>query len=157
VLDRRVAGSSRPPRRLGLRPSALLGHTSADGREARRPILGRRDPPSGEETARTGPHARGYAFLDRRFWYLPGADLIDRGLGDLAAGRRSEFSLLLAIGAPRLGERGIAVEASWPCPEHELYELLGSVHGDGAHAAYNSLIGRLVSFEWAAAADAPAR
>lgn len=91
---------------------------------------------------------------------LPGADLIEEGLRDLAAGRESEAALLVLIGAPRLCRLGVAVSApppEWsaaphdPSPEHRLYALLASVHADSAHSRYNALIRTLVSFERAGA------
>ena len=60
---------------------------------------------------------------------LPGAELIQQGLDDLAAGRESEAALLVLIGRPRLRELGFAIgdpPAAWsapprdPLPEHRL-------------------------------------
>jgi hypothetical protein len=39
--------------------------------------------------------------------------------------------------------------------EQRLYRLLADRHGDAAHARYNALVRRLVSFERAAAAAGP--
>jgi hypothetical protein len=52
---------------------------------------------------------------------LPGADLVDQGLADLAAGRETVAALLVAIGAPRLTLLGIPVPAGVAHPEHRLY------------------------------------
>ncbi len=82
---------------------------------------------------------------------LPGADLIDVGLRDLATGTESVPALLVAIGAPRLRRLGFAVPASIPDPERRLYALLQRDDPRGAHSRYNALIRRLVSFERAAA------
>jgi len=82
---------------------------------------------------------------------LPGGALIRAGLDDLAAGRESNASLLVLIGAPRL--RGIGLVIPWDSPahvEHRLYERLRTAHGDAAHSRYNALIRLLVSFEHAA-------
>jgi hypothetical protein len=38
---------------------------------------------------------------------LPGADLVERGLADLDAGRETAEALLVSIGAPRLHSAGI--------------------------------------------------
>lgn len=82
---------------------------------------------------------------------LPGAELIDAGLHDLASGVESVPALLVAVGAPRLRRLGIPVPpASIPDPEHRLYEALAGREGDAAHGRYNALIRRLVSFERAA-------
>lgn len=82
---------------------------------------------------------------------LPGADLIDVGLRDLATGTESVPALLVAIGAPRLRRLGFAVPASIPDPERRLYALLQRDDPRAAHSRYNALIRRLVSFERAAA------
>lgn len=85
------------------------------------------------------------------FHGLPGAELIVAGLEDLSAGRESEASLLVLIGAPRLRRLGIEVPpAMIPHVEHRLYERLAAEDSDAAHGRYNALIRRLVSFERAA-------
>ena len=78
---------------------------------------------------------------------LPGADIVARGLADLAAGRESIASLLVSVGAPRLVRSGIQVSQPFPSPESRLYAMLYREHGDAAHSRYNALIRRLVSFE----------
>ena len=79
---------------------------------------------------------------------LPGADLIEEGLRDLAAGRETIAALLVAIGAPRLRRAGIAVAAAgFGDPEHRLYLLLARDDSDAAHSRYNALVRTLVSFE----------
>lgn len=82
---------------------------------------------------------------------LPGADLIDTGLADLAAGRESVPALLVAIGAPRLTQLGLIVPPAPDEPEHRLYAVLARQDSDSAHSRYNALIRRLVSFERALA------
>jgi hypothetical protein len=82
---------------------------------------------------------------------LPGADLIEVGLGDLAAGRETVESLLVSIGAPRLREMGLDVRSPFSTPEHRLYALLSQSDSDSAHSRYNALIRRLVSYERALA------
>jgi hypothetical protein len=90
-----------------------------------------------------------------QFDSLPGAELVEKGLDDLAGGVRSAAALLVAIGAPRLRELGVEVPA---CPvekpEHALYALLAESAGNAAHSQYNALIRRLVSFERALACGA---
>lgn len=81
---------------------------------------------------------------------LPGGDLIAQGMDDLRGGRETAPSLLVSIGAPRLRRAGIAVSHPLPSPEQRLYELLSLEAPDAAHARYNALIRRLVSFERAA-------
>ena len=82
---------------------------------------------------------------------LPGAELVSRGLADLAAGRESDASLLVQMAAPRLRALGFEVPParSGQSPSHRLYELLSE--GDrGAHSRYNALVARMVSFARAA-------
>ena len=87
-----------------------------------------------------------------RFDGLPGAEIVTRGLDDLARGLRSAPALLVAIGAPRLRALGVEVPPlEGGAPERSLYELLAETEGDAAHSRYNALIRRLVSFEHALA------
>lgn len=88
---------------------------------------------------------------------LPGAELVERGLTDLAGGVESIESLLVSVGAPRLRELGFAIREPFPSPEERLYRLLQARHGDAAHSRYNALVRRLVSFERAAASRAGTR
>lgn len=74
-------------------------------------------------------------------------DFIQRGLEELAAGIESDASLLVSIGAPRLRRLGLELGQTWPQPEHRLYDLLSREDSDSAHARYNALVRRLVSFE----------
>ena len=82
---------------------------------------------------------------------LPGGDLIEKGLRDLASGNESEEALLVSIGAARLKAAGVPVpHPRFENPERRLYELLAREDVDSAHSRYNALIQRLVSFEDAA-------
>jgi hypothetical protein len=81
---------------------------------------------------------------------LPGADLVERGLADLAAGVESIEALLVSIGAPRLCALGFPVERPLADPERRLYDRLAAADPDAAHGRYNALVRRLVSFERAA-------
>ena len=82
---------------------------------------------------------------------IPGGDLIQTGLRDLAGGIDSVPALLVSIGAPRLRQLGYAVAHPIISPERRLYDRLRAVDSDTAHSRYNALIRRLVSFERAAA------
>ena len=115
------------------------------------------------------------------FVRLPGAELVNAGLaalealaenggetqpapGDQAPHTEAEWAaspelpveaLLVAIGARRLRRAGVPVPdvAAMPKePELALYEALARQHGNDAHARYNALLRRLVSFERAAEA-----
>jgi hypothetical protein len=81
----------------------------------------------------------------------PGGNIVSEGLEDLAAGRVTAAAALVSIGAPRLAQLGITVPAPLPSPEHQLYRLLASADEDTAHARFNALVRRLVSFERALA------
>lgn len=81
---------------------------------------------------------------------LPGAELVERGLADLAQGVESVEALLVSIGAARLERLGFHVHAPLPSPEHRLYDMLAAEDADAAHGRYNALVRRLVSFERAA-------
>jgi hypothetical protein len=79
--------------------------------------------------------------------YLPGGDLVERGLRDLAEARETKEALLVSIAAPRLRACGLFVPETLRDPEHRLFELLARDGSDEAHSRYNALLRRLVSFE----------
>lgn len=83
---------------------------------------------------------------------LPGGDLVQRGLDDLARGDESVEALLVSIGAQRLRRLGLPVPeaAAFSTPEHRLYLKLAESDSDSAHSRYNALLGRLSSFANAA-------
>jgi len=86
---------------------------------------------------------------------LPGEELVEKGLADLARGEETMEALLVSIGAPRLSRLGVRVANPFPAPERRLYELLARTDPDSAHSRYNALIRRLVSYERAAECVAP--
>jgi hypothetical protein len=82
---------------------------------------------------------------------FPGADLVEKGLVDLAEKRETPEALLVSMGAPRLRAAGVPVpDQTIAEPERRLYELLAREDEDSAHSRYNALVRRLVSFEDAA-------
>jgi hypothetical protein len=81
---------------------------------------------------------------------LPGAELVEKGLGDLAEGAVTVESLLVSVGAPRLQRLGFELRSPFEDAEERLYLLLASSDPAGAHGRYNALVRRLVSFERAA-------
>ncbi len=81
---------------------------------------------------------------------LPGAELIQKGLADLAAGAETIEALLVSIGAPRLRDLGFEVPSTFAEAEERLYLALARDDPAGAHGRYNALVRRLVSFERAA-------
>ena len=79
---------------------------------------------------------------------LPGGDLVEKGLSDLAKKRETQEALLISIGAPRLKAAGLPVpEETFRDAERRLYDMLASEDEDSAHSRYNALVRRLVSFE----------
>ncbi len=81
---------------------------------------------------------------------LPGQDLVQTGIADLAQGRDSIEALLVSIGAPRLRAVGLDVSAPLADAEDRLYERLAAEAPDAAHSRYNALLRQLVSYERAA-------
>ena len=81
---------------------------------------------------------------------LPGAELIDAGLADLAMGLVTIESLLVSIAAPGLRDVGLAIDQTLPDAELQLYALLSARDGAAAHSRYNALLRRVASFRRAA-------
>jgi hypothetical protein len=77
---------------------------------------------------------------------LPGGELVDAGLADLAAGRVSAESLAVSLAAPRLRREGVPIGRVLEDPERRLFALLQGTEGDLAYARYNAWLRRLVSF-----------
>jgi hypothetical protein len=79
---------------------------------------------------------------------LPGSDIVDAGLGDLAAGTVSAASLAVSLAAPRLRREGVPVssESAQPDAEDRLYELLSATDGELAHARYAAYLEQIASF-----------
>lgn len=78
---------------------------------------------------------------------LPGADLIDTGLTDLAAGRESMESLLVSLAAPRLRREGVPLPGE-PLPDADvrLYRLLEQKDAGMAHSRYLACLRQAASF-----------
>ncbi len=81
---------------------------------------------------------------------LPGVEVVEQGIADLASRLDTVAALLVSIGAPRLRELGFDIPWSFDDPENRLYEALAQTEGNAAHSRYNALVRRLVSFEHAA-------
>ena len=77
---------------------------------------------------------------------LPGGDIVDQGLGDLAAERTTPESLLVSLAAPRLRREGVPVGSVEPDPERRLYERLVDTEGELAHSRYTARLRQMVSF-----------
>jgi hypothetical protein len=77
---------------------------------------------------------------------LPGSEIIDAGLADLADGRETAESLAVSLAAPRLRREGLPIGAVQTDPERRLYQALSRENGELAHARYNAYLRRVVSF-----------
>ena len=78
---------------------------------------------------------------------LPGGDLVEHGVADLAAGVESVEALLVSLAATKLRRLGLDVPPALEDPELRLYQLLAADGEDTAHGRYNALVRRIVSFE----------
>jgi hypothetical protein len=82
---------------------------------------------------------------------LPGADLVESGLEDLAAGRETIAALAVGMAGSRLRAVGLDVPpVGVERPSHRLYDRLAREDDRTAHSRYNALVGRLASFARAA-------
>ncbi len=122
-----------------------FGKAGGHARAQRLPAATRR------QIARLGSVARWTRerFGERHFAELgmPGADLIDKGLRDMAGEVESVEGLLIAIAATRLRREGVPVPAiAWPDPELRCYRQLEEEHGEMAHARYLALLQQVLSF-----------
>jgi hypothetical protein len=83
---------------------------------------------------------------------LPGAELVNEGLADLAMGRDSVNALAVAMASTRLRAAGIDVlEGHFEGPAaHRLYEQLAREDPRNAYGRYNAIVRRMVSFAQAA-------
>jgi hypothetical protein len=77
---------------------------------------------------------------------LPGGDIIDTGLADLASGTISPQSLAVSLAAPRLRREGVPIPAPFADAEDRLYDLLSEMSEDLAHARYGAYLRQLASF-----------
>lgn len=80
---------------------------------------------------------------------LPGSGLVAAGLQDLRRGALTVEALLVLTGRTRLAAAGIAVPPTGLAPgsaQLALYRKIASAYPQEAHARYNGLLQRLVSF-----------
>jgi len=85
-----------------------------------------------------------------RFEGLPGAEIIENGLDELARGVEGIGALLVAIARPRLARAGVEIPEGafrYAEPELRLYALLGERGERDPYSRYNALLRELVSFE----------
>lgn len=79
---------------------------------------------------------------------LPGAEIVQRGLAELADGQRTVPACLVATASERMRASGLLVKSvavPWENPERELYALLLADGGD-AYSRYNALRREFDSF-----------
>ncbi len=78
---------------------------------------------------------------------LPGGELVDAGLADLAAGVESVGSLLVSLAAPRLKREGVPIPREvMGEADVRLYRWLEREHGELAHARYLAYLRQAESF-----------
>jgi hypothetical protein len=78
---------------------------------------------------------------------LPGGEIIDAGLADLAGGPESVESLLVSLAAPRLRREGVPLPRDLHVEaDRRLYRLLEQEGGDLAHARYLAYLRQAASF-----------
>jgi len=86
------------------------------------------------------------------FTRLPGWELVEEGLADLAAGKITPSLCAIWIAAPRLRKAGVFQAGQSPPiadPEITLYRLLGRQGGGDAYSKYNAMLRRLRRLEHA--------
>ena len=120
------------------------------GREGGRVRAARMHPDERKAIARRAAAARWIRqrFGDSSFEVLglPGGDIVDAGLTDLATGEPTVESLLVSLAAPRLRREGVPVGTVHDNPEEQLFDLLARRDGYLGHARYGALLRRMVSF-----------
>jgi hypothetical protein len=78
---------------------------------------------------------------------LPGGEIVDTGLADLANGTVSPESSAVSLAAPRLRREGVPVPSSVQTDaENRLYDLLSASAGDLARTRYAAYLAQIASF-----------
>lgn len=77
---------------------------------------------------------------------LPGGQLVEDGIADLAAGLRTVPALVVAVAAARLRRLGVSVAGTVADAELALYRELAIQQPADAHARYNALLRMVASF-----------
>ena len=84
---------------------------------------------------------------------LPGGEIVDAGLSDLAAGEETVESLLVSLAAPRLRRERVPLPPEvFADADVRLYRRLERTDGDLAHARYLAYLRQAASFADACAA-----
>jgi hypothetical protein len=78
---------------------------------------------------------------------LPGGEIIDKGLADLAKGKETIEGLLVSLATPRLKREGVPLPRElFPDADMRLYRLLETKSGELAHTRYLAYLRQAVSF-----------
>ena len=131
-------------------PTEIREQFQRYGRAGGRARAARMEPAARKAVARRAAAARwtrerfGASSFEARG--LPGGDIVDAGLADLAAGKTTVESLLISLAAPRLRREGVPIGQVQGNPEDGLYRLLTQTAGDLAHARYGAYLRQMVSF-----------
>lgn len=131
-------------------PAAVRNEFRRHGREGGRTRAARMTPEARRSVARRGAIAR---WTRERFGEptfealgLPGGEIVDAGLADLAQGKETVESLLVSLAAPRLRREGIAVPTPLENPEERLFALLSRTSESLAHARFSAYLAQAASF-----------
>ena len=131
-------------------PSEIREQFRRYGRAGGRARAARMNPEARRAVARRAAVAR---WIRERFGAssfaalgLPGGDIVDAGLADLANGKTTVESLAVSVAAPRLRREGVPLGSTKENPEDRLYSLLSQGAGDLAHARYGAYLRQVASF-----------
>ena len=131
-------------------PKEIRARFARHGREGGKARAARMSSEARRATARRAASSR---WIRERFGAsslaevgLPGGEIVDRGLADLADGTVSPESLVVSLAAPRLRREGLPLGSVQTDAEDRLYDLLSSASGDLAHARYAAYLEQIASF-----------
>ncbi|HXI03896.1 MAG TPA: hypothetical protein VNI57_12035 [Candidatus Saccharimonadales bacterium] len=131
-------------------PREILEEFRRHGRAGGRARAARMSPDARRAVARRAGIAR---WIRKRFGAsrfeelgLPGGEIVDAGLADLAEGKVTAESLAVSIAMPRLRREGLPRSPVLADPEERLYRLLSQGSGGLAHARYGALLRQMSSF-----------
>lgn len=132
-------------------PKTVRERFRAYGREGGRTRAERMSPEARRAVAR---HAAMRRWIRSRFggsdfatMGLPGGELVDRGLADLARGEETLASLAVSLAAPRLRREGVPVpRVVLQNADHRLYRKLEEMAPGLAHHRYLAYLRQLESF-----------
>lgn len=132
-------------------PKTVREQFQAYGRVGGRARAARMDPEARKAVARRAAIQR---WLRVRFGAssfkalgMPGGEIIDAGLADLAGGRETPESLVVSLAAPRLRREGVPLPSAVIADaDVRLYRLLEEGGVDLAHARYLAYLQQASSF-----------